>query len=132
MHHIYQNYSFLLFEDSGQYCTLAAKKKDHLKIKALMLKLKCATVSEHLRILPPTFQRYHNYYVYILYIIFTAGCLRHRSRLPVKFTNSAPCRKPKVTHQWYKRLGKHLSGKKMLAYAPKLRLHGRMVWVKCV
>lgn len=33
MHLIYQSYSFLLSEESGQYCTLATKKKSNLKIK---------------------------------------------------------------------------------------------------
>lgn len=65
MYHIYHNPSFLLFEDSQKYCTLATKKS-HLKIKPLMLKHKCVTVSEHLRILVPTSQCVHNHYVYIL------------------------------------------------------------------
>lgn len=75
----------------------------------------------------------HNYYVCILYIIFIAGCSRHlQIHTSCEVTNSASCRKPKVTHQWCKCLGKHLSGKKMLAYVPKLRSHRRMVWVKYV
>lgn len=107
-----------------QYCTLATRKKKTSHAEAQMSDSEWTPKKSS-----SNFPIAYNYYVYILYI--TGGWATHLQIYTFwEVTTFASHRKPKVTHQWCKGLGKLFSGKKILTCLPKLRLHGKTVWVK--